>query len=341
MSKIICDVCGTSYPETALQCPICGCVRPGEVKIVTGDTEIQPEERPTGTYTHVKGGRFSKSNVRKRNAGSADTAAEKQDADLPVQAGGDTAETAPEGPRKNQNLGLTIAVIALLLAIIAVALYIVLRFFAPAFSGGNETKNTKPQETTTLAANTEETTTAPTEESTVETTIAPVVDFHADEEITLTSVGETFTLAVTGAEGDVTFVSADEAVATVDENGVVTAVAAGETIVIVTCGENTVECKVLCEIEEEEETTAPVVDVELKLNREDFTMSYKGETWDLYDGEIDAALITWTSSRPSVATVEAGVVKAIAYYSDPVTITAEYNGVKTTCLVRCNGGGQW
>ena len=26
MSKIICDICGTSYPETATQCPICGCV---------------------------------------------------------------------------------------------------------------------------------------------------------------------------------------------------------------------------------------------------------------------------------------------------------------------------
>ena len=27
MSKIICDVCGTRYPETAEQCPICGHIR--------------------------------------------------------------------------------------------------------------------------------------------------------------------------------------------------------------------------------------------------------------------------------------------------------------------------
>ena len=27
MSKIICDVCGTSYPDTADCCPICGCPR--------------------------------------------------------------------------------------------------------------------------------------------------------------------------------------------------------------------------------------------------------------------------------------------------------------------------
>ena len=27
MSKIICDICGTSYPDTADCCPICGCSR--------------------------------------------------------------------------------------------------------------------------------------------------------------------------------------------------------------------------------------------------------------------------------------------------------------------------
>ena len=37
MSKIICDVCGTSYPETATQCPICGCVRSSDSVAVAGD----------------------------------------------------------------------------------------------------------------------------------------------------------------------------------------------------------------------------------------------------------------------------------------------------------------
>ena len=39
MSKIICDICGTSYPETAKQCPICGCVRPGDVQRVTNEVK--------------------------------------------------------------------------------------------------------------------------------------------------------------------------------------------------------------------------------------------------------------------------------------------------------------
>ena len=27
MSKIVCDICGTAYPETAEACPICGCTK--------------------------------------------------------------------------------------------------------------------------------------------------------------------------------------------------------------------------------------------------------------------------------------------------------------------------
>jgi cyclase len=52
MSKIICDVCGTSYPETATQCPICGCVRPGDAKSVKSGVS-----GTSSGYTYVKGGR--------------------------------------------------------------------------------------------------------------------------------------------------------------------------------------------------------------------------------------------------------------------------------------------
>ena len=39
MSKIICDVCGTTYPDSATQCPICGCVRSADVEAVIGGDE--------------------------------------------------------------------------------------------------------------------------------------------------------------------------------------------------------------------------------------------------------------------------------------------------------------
>ena len=42
MSKIICDICGTSYPETADCCPICGCTRDTASSLL-GDELIQEE----------------------------------------------------------------------------------------------------------------------------------------------------------------------------------------------------------------------------------------------------------------------------------------------------------
>ena len=62
MSKVICDVCGTAYPETAAQCPICGCAKNSADQTAAaavgsaGDTSAS-------SYTYVKGGRFSKRNA--------------------------------------------------------------------------------------------------------------------------------------------------------------------------------------------------------------------------------------------------------------------------------------
>ena len=59
MSKVICDVCGTTYPETASNCPICGCA-----KNSTEQTMLDSDPGAEGSYAPVKGGRFSKRNVR-------------------------------------------------------------------------------------------------------------------------------------------------------------------------------------------------------------------------------------------------------------------------------------
>lgn len=67
MSKIICDVCGTSYPETSNQCPICGNAKAGSAS-VGGDSAAQG----AAEYAYVKGGRFSHANVRKRNGGKTE-----------------------------------------------------------------------------------------------------------------------------------------------------------------------------------------------------------------------------------------------------------------------------
>lgn len=111
MSKIICDVCGTSYADTANQCPICGTVRPTEAQSVNDDGAASE-------YTYVKGGRFSKGNVRKRNSGSEYTNSEKS---------------------SGAKIGLIVVLIALILVVIAIATYVVITLVA-----GSNTPDTDP-----------------------------------------------------------------------------------------------------------------------------------------------------------------------------------------------------
>ena len=65
-------------------------------------------------------------------------------------------------------------------------------------------------------------------------------------DITLDSAGDSQQLTVNGAEGEVTWASEDTAVATVDDQGNVTAVAPGRTTVTATVGDQTFNCAVRC-----------------------------------------------------------------------------------------------
>ncbi len=67
MSKIICDVCGTSFPEESSQCPVCGCIPLGDAQRVADDVSTESE---TSGYTQVRGGRYAQNNVRRRERSS-------------------------------------------------------------------------------------------------------------------------------------------------------------------------------------------------------------------------------------------------------------------------------
>ena len=66
MNKIVCDICGTAYPETAEQCPICGSAKQVDSKVIA---ETSTESAEQSAKTATKGGHFSNSNVKKRNKG--------------------------------------------------------------------------------------------------------------------------------------------------------------------------------------------------------------------------------------------------------------------------------
>ena len=149
MSKIICDVCGTTYVETSAQCPICGSARKSVDQTGAGEGN---------SYAYVRGGRFSKSNVRKRNKTGKDFSRQSAAA-APVRKTAESQKAAKpvkqREPEKQEedtvvvNKGLIIVVVMLLLAIIAVTCYIVAKFVTPGNGPGN---NPKPPATTVTTA---------------------------------------------------------------------------------------------------------------------------------------------------------------------------------------------
>ncbi len=339
MNKIICDVCGTDYPETAEQCPICGCANAGEQTTVGADAPVG-EDR--AAYNYVKGGRFSKKNVNKRLKAMGTQQAYEEPEALPEPEYEDEdldEDQEQEEEEQGSNLGLIIIVVILLLAIAAVSAYIAVTVFG---LGGIKNPIVDNDPTTS--------TTAPTEDATQSTGIACTDLALSDVDIYLDTKGATWLLAADLAPADttdkLTFTSTDESVVTVDPvTGLVTAVGSGEASIIVTCGDVVRDCPVKCELTEEttapedateeptEETTEPADEFQLKLDKSDFTLFKAGETCDIYSGEVKASKITWTTDNEDVATIKDGVVTAVG--NGRTRVYGEYNGTKASCWVSC------
>lgn len=325
MSKIICDICGTSYSDSGKQCPVCGCARPAAAQHVSSDTGADG----ASGYTHVKGGRFSKSNVKKRNSGSRAADRSKSSA-----SGRRPASRRDDKNEGKSGKGLLIVAVLLLLAIIAVVAYLVISVFFPTlFAPGTPTEPTGP--------------------SISEPTVNPgkaCTDINLDiTELTFTEAGEARLLWVTVTPSDttdvVTYRSEDESVATVNETGKIVAVSAGSTKIIVTCGSVVKECIVVCDFAELTEPTNPSTEptdpsteptepeLEVNMNRSDITFSFKGEAWYIYNGTVPRDQVTWRSDDDTIAVIENGKVTAVG--SGTTRVYAEFEDQSISCIIRC------
>lgn len=319
MNKVVCNICGTTYPENVSQCPICGFAH-------SSDSSNGNGER---TYTHVPGGRFSKTNVRKRNQSVPKKASK------PV--------PAPKPSKKKEDktsAGLVIIIILLLLAIIAVVGYIALRFFLPneyVFDGLDQLsisslfqqKSSVPDDE--VPENTEDL----QNDADVQPEAEPVFcqDVVLDiPQFVCDSIGATYQigyqLTPADAEEEVVFSSSDETVAIVDEFGLITVNGEGSAIITVSCGSASAECEVICTLAEE-----PVV---ITLNRKEITFTEEGESWLLYDGSVSADEIVWTSDDNNVAVIENGKVFAVG--EGDATVYGFYDGQTVSCSIHCNFG---
>lgn len=333
MSKLICDVCGTAYPETNTICPICGSANASAERTSAGNSP----DAEGAAYTYVKGGRFSRRNVRRRGmAGGRVQENRVSAAERKSKAPEEREENEPEQNENNNdeqvNKGLIAVVIVLLLAIVAVLCYIGFKFFAP-----NPDITIDPNPTPTT--NEEPTPTGkpdPTEPPTDAN--VPCTDLSVPmENISFTVIGGEYKLVATVTPANttdvVTFASADETIATVSADGVVKAVGYGETTITVTCGQMVKECKVTCisnftfEFNTNPKWNDPVT------GYADTTVP-QGETWKAYKGalSVPADQITWISDDLTIATIQNGIVTAVS--PGKTLIHAEYGGKRYTCIFR-------
>lgn len=343
MSKIICEVCGTSYPGSAAQCPICGCVKPQGKQPVAGDTQSNGNIEDDKAKKPVRGGRYSKSNVRKRNKTNQVVPVPEKPARKPR----NDKEKNPE-QKSGSSKGLTILAIILLLAIIAMLVYIALRFFVPLGNHQDQAQGSTAGDTYFAGAVTDDGDDTNASDDTTTPSLVCTDLVVSESVVELTSEGQACLLNVTPVPSDttdeITYVSSDESVVTVSSKGKVIAIAPGQAEITVTCGDVEKTVRIIVSYEEDTsapedttaETTVPEVDDSqiLELNREDITMSRLNEEWQLYTGSIAKPLITFSSADPSVATFEGG--KVVAVGPGMTTVYAEYGDQKVSCIIRCN-----
>ena len=136
MGKIICDICGTSYPDTAQQCPICGCTREAAAQML-GEDFLQDEaenanlDRIAGTSSRKRKEIFDYDEV---NADEDDY----DDDDDNSFAEGDEYEETEKNDRPN-----TFAVIILTVLIAALLLAAGVLFFRYILPNMNQKKSGK------------------------------------------------------------------------------------------------------------------------------------------------------------------------------------------------------
>lgn len=341
MSKIICDICGTTYPETAECCPICGCSREAAADLL-GEDLLAKEivEEPKG-----KGGRFTPKKKKEIFDFDEVNAPPAEDDDEEDEDDYDEEEEEEETPRHNTFVVvlLTILIAALLIA----AGFIFVRYFLP--NMGSE--ETVPAQTV-----------AQVTEAAANATTEPVIPCEylamlSSSVAELNAEGQNFLLNVIPKPENTTekiiYTSGNESIATVTEDGRITAVSEGETTIFISCGTQSMECPVIVKYVEETvpptteaamvETTAPVEteaspavnsNVTLKLKKTDIKLGVYLQFQLVLDCDLEQDAVEWSSEHPYIASVdEKGVVTAVK--SGTTAITAKYGDQAVQCIVRC------
>jgi len=167
-------------------------------------------------------------------------------------------------------------------------------------------------------------------QSSVDTTNLPETLTLSSQDFTMKVGDAPVALKVTGGTGAYTWASDNESVATVDENGNVTAVSAGSANVTAADGTGKGTCIVRVKGTGTPNTGSS--SGTLALSSTDFTLP-TGDSYTLSVSGTVSSAVTWSSENSAVAAVSAsGTVTGVG--AGRTTIVATVNGTTLKCVVR-------
>lgn len=272
MNKVICDICGTSYPDTADQCPICGYSRELNGDNILEDIaapvteEFIPEpvieeketfapvavpvidDVPDLEEAEVLPDAEEELDLEFDGEDEPEDADDDEEEDDEDDEDEDEDEDEEDEPRSNT--GLVVILVILIVALLGVMGFVAVRYLLPNLNLGKETEPAA--------------TTVPTESIGTVATTEPTIPCEgltmvSEGVVILEEVGANWLINVAPTPENTTdkilYASSDESVVTVNEAGKLTAVGQGEAVITITCGEQLLQCKVTCFFIEE--TTAP------------------------------------------------------------------------------------
>lgn len=160
----------------------------------------------------------------------------------------------------------------------------------------------------------------------------PVESVTLDQTSISIEEGESVTLSATvnpedATDKTVTWSSSNESIASVDQNGKVTAIKEGNATIAAKAGEKEAMCSVTVN-----KKVIPVTSI--TLDKESLTLFVGNEvtlTATVLPDDATDKTVTWTSSNTSAAIVENGVIKGVG--AGRSTITATAGNISATCEV--------
>ena len=348
MSKIVCDICGTTYPDTAEECPICGCAKDAaaallgeelleataepEVDVDAAEVEAAVAEASEAGKRGLFGRRKAAPVVEDEDDDEEDFEDEDEEYEDDEEDEAyedddddeDDEDDDDDEEGQKSNALLVVLLVIVILALLAVSAFILIKYVAPNVLGPKETAPA-----TTVATD------APTE--TTELVIpCENLALTSGGEIVLEAEGANWLINVLALPENTTdelvYSSSDESVATVNEQGKITAVGEGTAVITITCGAQELKCTVTVsypaettvpatdpsegtepeDSTEPEETTAPTeptaplkdIDLAKAINYKELTFNGPNQGVTVKIQGLDNKEVKWSSEDESVATVD-------------------------------------